>query len=267
MVHRSEILHSSHFQTYYQQVLPSAALAPFVKAYWRLESYQPLPMGVAEHYLPSLEARLVLPFGNSCYYQLPGHKPQAIEGPHLVLPQAQPLACLHPASQGILGISLTPAGLATFVQGVPSAGAILPLPDWLTSQSELARLGLFELQHRFLAQTFETLFWPTPHTTLLTGALAQLEQGAAISEVASELGLSARSLQRLFVQTLGHSPRTCLRVMRLRRTLKMYWQTPERRIWDSEYCDYSHFYKEFKALMGQSPSAYLQQFPAPSLPV
>jgi hypothetical protein len=103
VVHRSEILHSSHFQTYYQQVLPSAALAPFVKAYWCLESYQPLPMGVAEHYLPSLEARLVLPFGNSCYYQLPGHKPQAIEGPHLVFATGPALGLFASGQSGHFG--------------------------------------------------------------------------------------------------------------------------------------------------------------------
>lgn len=273
MVHRSEILHPSHFNTYYQRALPSPALAPLVKEYWYLDNYRPLPQGVAEHFLPSLESRLVLPFDNRCVYQIPGQSPLEISGPHLVLPQARPLACLHPASQGILGLTLTPEGLAAFLAAfwaeealsLPATG-LLPLSGWHHWQAQLMACKDLGMQSRFLDQVLEqvllTGFKRNPRAHCLSEALQHLESGWTIAETAAVLGLSARSLQRVFLQGLGYSPRTCFRVQRLRRTLGQFWQTPGRSIWDSEYCDYSHFYKEFKALMGQTPTAYMHQFSA-----
>jgi AraC-like DNA-binding protein len=259
MVHRSEVLHGSHFQTYYQWAPPSQDLAAFVEHYWRLDSYRSLPMGVAEHFVPGLASRLVFPFDNGCYYQLPGQIPRLIQGPHLVPPQARPLACLHPASKGVLGLSLTPSGLAAF-GGARGTREIQLLPEWQTGQAVLANCGSFEQQCHVFNQQLPGWFFPSSSSETLRSALAELEKGHAVAETAAHIGLSARSLQRLFLQTLGHSPRTCQRVLRLRRTLQGNWQNPAQAIWDSDYCDYSHFFKEFKALMGQSPSGYLRQF-------
>lgn len=259
MVHRSEILHGAHFQNHYRSTRPDSHWTPLVESFWRLDSYQGLPMGVAEHFLPSLAARLVFPFDNGCYYQWPGHPPRLIQVPHLVPPLARPVTCLHPASRGILGLTLTPGGWAA--SGHPQAAAdILLLPEWLPFQRALAECESFEQQSAYLNTQLPKWLVASCQSDLLIQALAALEKGQTIAQTAAELGLSARSLQRLFGQALGHSPRTSQRVLRLRRTLTGLWQTPGWQIWDSDYCDYSHFFKEFKALMGQSPSAYLRQF-------
>jgi AraC-like DNA-binding protein len=262
MVHRSEFLHHAHFKRYYQRALPSHALKPFVSEYWKLESYSPLSLGVAEHFMPRVESLLVFPFANRLYYQSPGTITAAIQLPHLVYPQAQALACLHPASKDILGITLTPAGLMALQKKLKHSciQGVALLPELESLQENLDCVAVFSEQCALFEQNWLNYFQADTVPDFFPKAFTLLAAGSEIGATAAKLGLTSRSLQRHFKQSLGLSPRTCQRVLRLRQTVQELWQNPDYTIWDSGYCDYSHFYKEFKALMGLSPSVYLAQF-------
>lgn len=262
MVHRSEILHAPHFGRYYRRVGPAPALSPAVEAYWQLDSYAPIPQGVAEHLLPRLNARLVLPFANRCLYQLQDGSLRQPEGPHLLLPQAGTVACLHPASQGILGVSFRPGGQALVMNlDTGPDGPILPLPQLADLQAELAELDFAARACRLDAWLFACqASHGLPEMPLLNQALSRLALGESVAGAAEALGWSPRSLQRHCNQLLGLSPRTCQRVLRLRSTLARLWSEPSYSVWDSPYYDYAHFFREFRSLTGTTPTAYLQRF-------
>ncbi|PKL75242.1 MAG: hypothetical protein CVV27_16385 [Candidatus Melainabacteria bacterium HGW-Melainabacteria-1] len=263
MVHRSEILHDTHFGRHYLRHEPTGELTPYVSHVWKLTGYDLIPQGVAEHYLPRLEADLVFAFANRCLYRSAGRDLLAFSGPHVLPPQAKALACLHPASRAVLGVSFRPGGQTALLG--PSA-EIQALPRLAALETELSHLSDFHSQaHRIESWLGERMRQTTVQPQLLTQALSCFNQGDSVAEAADAVGLSPRSLQRHCQQWLGLSPRTCRRVLRLRATLTRLWREPGYGLHDSGYHDYAHFFREFRSLTGLSPSAYLSQF-EPAVP-
>lgn len=256
MVHRSELLHAPHFGRFYHRRAPAAALAPFVEAYWRLDGYQAIPQGVAEHYLPRLQGQLIFAFDNQCLYQRAQEPLLALSGPHALGPQFRALACLHPASRGLLGVALRPGTLALLL-GRPLGDTIQPLPELLPLQAELAAAP-FETQiARLEAWLFQALAGQADAG--LSPALERLAVGEPVAAAAARAGWVPRSLQRHCRQQLGLSPRDCQRVLRLRAALEQLWLT-RTSVFETDYYDYSHFYREFRTMIGLSPQAYLARF-------
>lgn len=263
MVHRSEILHAPHFGRYYRHQAPAAALADFVESYWYLESYAPIPQGVAEHFLPRLQGQLIFAFDNPCLYQRPDGELQQLNGPQAMGPQARALAWLHPASQGMLGIVLRPGALALLL-GEPVGERIQACPALLPIQAELAALPDFASQAAWLDSWLGRVFAQADVAELPSQALSLLAAGVPVAAAAERVGLVPRSLQRQFQRQLGLSPQTCARVLRLRAALQRLWSEANYTVWDAGYCDYAHFFREFKTMNGLAPQAYLGRFESPT---
>lgn len=259
MVHRSELLHASHFERHYQHLSPDSALADQVSHYFSLEGYHEIPQGVAEHLLPQLETRLILPLGNTCLYRQQAEPLLTISGPHLVAPQNRSLACLHPDSRRLLGIVFRPGGLTSLLGYAPQH-AITALPELQSLESSLAAENDFSAQAAQLDRWLLSLRKDSDDSRLLSSALHRLESGIGVAEAASGVGLAPRSLQRHCQKLIGLSPRTCQRILRLRGTLTQLWAQPDYSVWDSPYYDYAHFFREFRSFTGLSPEAYLKQF-------
>lgn len=267
MVHRSELLHPLHFQTHYQRQEPSPALRPYVRALWELQGYGQIPQGVAEHFLPDLGSRLVLPLGSVCLYQASKSPLISLNQAHVVGPQARTLACLHPASQRVFGVQFEPGGLALLLRhlGLPqpeqtpvALPSLAPLEQTLKSCQDFAARS-HRLTH-WLEEQFQAA-QPPESWRLLGRALQALGREQPVQHTATELGLTPRSLQRYCQQELGLSPRTCQRILRLRQSLSQRWQQGQTGL-PPGYYDYAHFYREFRAFSGLSPQAYLAQFDA-----
>ncbi|WP_292972870.1 helix-turn-helix domain-containing protein [Novosphingobium sp.] len=82
---------------------------------------------------------------------------------------------------------------------------------------------------------------------------------AAVSELAAQLGISARSLERLCLKAFGFSPKLLLRRQRFLRSLAQFMLDPSLK-WintlDFHYVDQAHFVRDFKRFMVMSPSRY-----------
>ena len=79
-----------------------------------------------------------------------------------------------------------------------------------------------------------------------------------VSELSHILGVSTRTLERQFVETLGVTPKQFIRLVRFQRTVEKMKKMDKLRnltdiAHDSGYCDQSHFIKDFKLLSGRSP--------------
>lgn len=84
-----------------------------------------------------------------------------------------------------------------------------------------------------------------------------------VEEVAERFGLSVRSLQRLFSRCVGVSPKWVLKRFRLQEAAERLEQGGAVN-WSElslalGYYDQSHFIKDFKALLGQSPEEYAKK--------
>ncbi len=82
---------------------------------------------------------------------------------------------------------------------------------------------------------------------------------ATVSELADQVGMNIRSLERLSKRAFGFTPKLLLRRQRFLRSLAQFMLDPSLK-WlstlDYQYHDQAHFVRDFKRFMGMAPSAY-----------
>ncbi|MCE9500432.1 MAG: helix-turn-helix domain-containing protein [Leptospira sp.] len=79
-----------------------------------------------------------------------------------------------------------------------------------------------------------------------------------ISEIAKELNISKRQLERRFLTAVGVSPRKFSSILRFRETLgmKLIGKNFQDIVFDCGYFDQAHFINEFKYMTGLSPEKF-----------
>jgi AraC-like DNA-binding protein len=86
----------------------------------------------------------------------------------------------------------------------------------------------------------------------------------SIDSLTKHVHASRRYVEKVFKERIGMSPKEYAQIIRVKKT-SMYLLDPRfnfniREIADRlEYYDQSHLLKDFKAVMGQSPTAFLQR--------
>ncbi|WP_027185090.1 helix-turn-helix transcriptional regulator [Desulfovibrio inopinatus] len=80
-----------------------------------------------------------------------------------------------------------------------------------------------------------------------------------VDELASDSGMSCRTLERLFKDEVGIPPKAFIRMIRLQKAVEKLRMGSYGRLtdiaYDSGYTDQSHFIKDFKQLFGDLPSS------------
>lgn len=84
-----------------------------------------------------------------------------------------------------------------------------------------------------------------------------------VEMVATRLGVTARHLRRAFTDTVGIGPKEFARTVRLQRAVR---HTATSHNWgriaaDAGYYDQAHLVRDFRELMGVTPSAYIKRGP------
>lgn len=80
-----------------------------------------------------------------------------------------------------------------------------------------------------------------------------------VADIAAQLGVTARSVERLSRRVFGFPPKLLLRRQRFLRSLARFMLDPSRRWMDSLDCNYhdqSHFVRDFRRFMGMCPTEY-----------
>lgn len=90
--------------------------------------------------------------------------------------------------------------------------------------------------------------------------VAERREIVNVIQLADALGLSVRSLQRLCAEYVGLSPLTVIRRYRLQEAAQRLRENPEISITqiaaELEYADHAHLTKDFRQVLGFTPSAY-----------
>ena len=135
-------------------------------------------------------------------------------------------------------------------------GPLTELADGLRGKtSDDAR---FELATRTLVEA--TRERSDPVVRVAVELVAEYSEAPTVRELARRVGRSARTMQRIFAEEVGLSPKELLRIMRVQRALALSRQEPPLR-WitiaaQAGYHDQPHFVREFRELVGCTPTAF-----------
>ncbi|MEU4688083.1 AraC family transcriptional regulator [Actinoplanes sp. NPDC023714] len=160
---------------------------------------------------------------------------------------------------------LTPAGVSALL-GLPMsalAGSTVPLDAVLGAGDELlaARLaaaGSWAGRFTILDEWFGARLSPDATAgTLVNAAWHVLQRGHPVGDVAADLGVSRRRLERDFRRDVGLTPGTVARTTRFQRAVRMLaaGEAPARVAIDAGYADQPHLCREIRARSGLTPAA------------
>ena len=235
---------------------PPADLAGWIAHYWSIQwDLRGCPPYVAEN-LPHPNVHLICEGGSTRIAGVQTHKfSRVIEG-----------------AGGVFGVKFRPGGFRPFYRR-----PISTLADRSIRASRVFGTGLQGLERIALsssrsetekveaANAFFHARMPEPDPLVsLAGELVDLVlQDPALTTVAGlarRAGLGQRSLQRLFGDYVGASPKWVIRRYRLHELIEQV-NAGDRPAWaqvalDLGYFDQAHLVNDFKALVGYSPTAY-----------
>ncbi|MGA5463101.1 DUF6597 domain-containing transcriptional factor [Mycobacterium sp. NPDC050041] len=190
----------------------------------------------------SAEPGRVLPDGCMDLIQMDGHV--VVAGPDTVAH----LSGSHPDT--VRGLRFRP-GVLPRLLGVPASelrGHRVPLADLRSDVADRPLLGVTDALAAGEPAT-ETAPWPLP---VLRHVTARLADGAAVTEVAAEVGWSARTLQRHCGAVYGYGPVVLRRVLRFRRAVRLLGDglAAAEVATRVGYADQPHLHREVRTLAG-----------------
>ena len=251
---------------------PSPQLAPYVSTYYLTEVN--LDRGnLVEDWLHPEWANLRFTAEPRYMSALGSGKLQALPGTIFTGPTSLSTHFAIEGTARIWGVGILPAGWARLMpvpasalvdQVVPvtadnACARFAPIAARVLTgirdpAGEAARIDAFMLE--LLAATE-----PSEEEAKIRAAHAALisDDTTSVADLAGQLGMSARSLERLSLRAFGFSPKLLLRRQRFLRSLAQFMLDPSLK-WiktlDYQYVDQAHFVRDFRRFMGMSPSHY-----------
>jgi AraC-like DNA-binding protein len=239
--------------TGYGRYWPGEALAPFVEHFWTV-AWDVAEQEIAE-VLPHPSVHLVLEAGNSRVAGVPkGRFTRRLEG-----------------KGRVLGTKFRPGGFRPFLAAPVSSltGRTVPIEEIFGTAAEgLEKQALgyadpvrgFEMVQAFLEQLRPK---PDPQIDLASQIAERAATDREITRVehlTAAFGLGTRTLQRLFSEYVGVSPKSIIQRYRLHEAAERIatgapidW--PDLAL-DLGYADQAHFIRDFRRLVGKSPAEY-----------
>lgn len=252
----------------YQRFSPDASLAPFVECYWHLRRDRSEPAGV-ERILPDGCTELIFNV-RTPFRVVAGEHERRTQPRAMLVGQISRCLLIEPTGAvDIIAVRFTPAGAAAFFpfslreitdEHAPLAAVEEP---WRGLEERLHERRTTAARLRLLEETLLTV-----RRTMRPGraahAVARLrttDGRMRIRELADELNLSARQLERDFTREVGLTPKQFARIVRFQRVMRAFadggngWADVAA---DCGYTDQAHLVNEFRKLSGLAPRDYFR---------
>jgi AraC-like DNA-binding protein len=242
---------------------PSPDLAHLVERFWFVEWHlrEPFTQGVVTHPSVNLafEPHYALVFG-----VVTGRSDHTIEG-----------------DGKVVGCKFRPGGFHPFVPvpAVSLTDRVASLEETFGDPGDLHERVIAARSDRAQIAAVEAFLRgrlpaPDPQVERI-GRIVRLILGAGgdpimrVEQLVERTGLSSRTLQRLFREYVGVSPKWVLQRVRLHEAAERIADDP-RADWamlalDLGYFDQAHFIKDFKAVVGRAPAEYAAMCAGPAL--
>ena len=253
--------------------MPSEPLRPYISSFYMMDVRLAGADRIEDWLLPEWASLRMAQTGASAAGIVP-HPPQPRAGMMASGPTSYATR-ISIGSARIWGIGILPLGWARFVAAPaaqfadrisdaaaePAWAALIPAYDLVFSGNPNPATAAGRLERHFSAVLAASTAGEDEARIRTTHRLLIDEQFGTVGELADQLGLSSRTLERFCLKAFGFSPKLLLRRQRFTRSLARFLLNPTQ-TWtsmlDDHYVDQAHFVRDFRRFMGMSPSAYAQ---------
>ena len=253
----------------YNTYAPSKNLAAYIKYYWTLEDDNPLP-SAKERIFPDGCVELLFHYGD-VFKKYVSELDVNIQPRSFLHGQIKHFMDVEPTGKiGVFSIRFMPNGLPRFVKMSVDdlTDNIVEIQDlWgndgrilqerimqaMTAQSRIKVTEDFLLSRMVETNTRINEIDHCVHAILFG-------RPKSIDDLAEQVNLSRRQLERKFIEAVGLNPKTLTRITRFQRVLKHLEQNTNASLTEvahaNGYFDQSHFIKDFKEFTGFNPRQY-----------
>lgn len=254
----------------YHTYLPAPALAPYIRCYWTLES-EGHPAQTRERIFPDGCTELVFHCGDLFKKYRQAHTAD-LQPRSFVHGQLTGFIEIEPTGKtGIFSVRFQPGGLRPFIDvdmneitGLEvglrelwnQEGEILE-DRMLNARNDRQRIAILEAF--FIARLTEKK-QPDDLIGYCLQAMSASGGSLPMQQLADELNITRRHLERRFVSGVGIPPKLLSRIIRFQHTLQLI-ESPQftnltMAAYDGGFYDQAHFIKDFKAFTGLNPRQY-----------
>ncbi|MBE9098249.1 AraC family transcriptional regulator [Vacuolonema iberomarrocanum] len=248
---------------------PNHYLSDFVKYYWQLELNSNSQTTHTERVIPSGELQIIFhyrtPFTEISNQNQSSIQPQClIDGPQTEYKDI----VTAPGSVGMIAVVLYPYALRAFFPNSVSefTNQSIPLDNVVSTKTKELQERIVEVNSTYprilLIEQFllsrlsihNDFSITREAVNILTKANGQL----TVSEVANELNISKRQLERIFLRNIGISPKKFGRIIRFNTTIKCFEEVESltKLTYKAGYFDLSHLIHDFREFTGLSPKEF-----------
>jgi AraC-like DNA-binding protein len=173
---------------------------------------------------------------------------------------------------GVFAVKFTPGGFHPFARGPVSrlTDAAVPIRRVFGTEGDALERSVLEastdtsrirIVERFLRARHGAPDDNVPRVTAIVSEVAKDRGILTVDDLANRAGLNTRTLQRLFTKYVGVSPKWVIQRFRLHEAADLLAAgTHSHAVLALElgYSDQAHFVRDFKAIVGTSPAAYVK---------
>lgn len=252
----------------FAKYLPSTALRPFINFYYVVSgndiAFENHPQGTFD-----------LIFGQASQGEFRGEKTVKVAESAttiFVAQQKNPFDLYFAPKTKIFGVSLKAEGLYKILHFPLQEmnNRIWDISDHISLQyKNLNEQVLESKSDKEAVQVIDSFFlkrYYIANATLvpfdkLLSFIRQYKGNLSVTEMARRMNVSSRTLNRLFYNHIGISPKAYTSIIRFQHAILNYYQHPHLgwspNLLDAGYYDQNHFIKDFKRFTGKTPSSFL----------
>jgi len=258
----------------YQTYTPIPELSRYVKSYWSLESSDTSGPVSTDKIFPDGCIELIFHYGDLFREYKPANVSE-LQPRSFVYGQLEKFIEIKATGKiGVLGIRFFPNGLKPFVgfDIDEITGRTLPIQDlWgnegailedkiLNAVSIEQRLLLVEI---FLLGKLRNITKNDPIIDRCVDSILNSDGNITINDLACQLNVGRRHLERKFISNVGVSPKLLSRIIRFNNTLNLIehkqFSSLTMVAYEGGFYDQAHFIKDFKEFTGLNPKQYFSQ--------
>lgn len=250
----------------YREIRPKPPLSDHIECFWVLQGYGQV-QSPPERLLPDGCIELILNFGDPFNEHISATgltEPQPLR--FIVGQMTRPVLISPTGRIDILGVRFAPGGALPFIR-IPLnelTDSIVNLSDIDPAlDREIAECSNPEMVESLLTRLLVSRYFPNSEVRSATSYIVNSNGRVPVDQLANEIGISGRQLERRFLREVGLPPKLLSRILRFQQVFRavehpaMNWAAVAA---DCGYFDQAHLIRDFRQFAGRTPSIQFEDF-------